>query len=110
MKILSLNVNNFAGRGVPKPIIKDFNTWFEFRRAVTLWRDNEEHYRNAGCILDLIVNESPDIVFLQEFDVTSGVSVKFLSDVNSLGYRDMYPDNNNIRDSIKGAKSITIMG
>ena len=108
MKILSLNVNNFAGRGVSKPIIKDFNTWFEFRKAVVLWRDKSDHYRNAGCVLDLIVSESPDIIFLQEFDVTSDVSVKFLLDMNSLGYEEVFPDNNS-EDSIKGFKSITIM-
>lgn len=108
MKILSLNVNNFAGRGVPKPVIKDFNTWFEFRKAVVLWRDNVEHYRNAGCILDLIKENNPDIVFLQEFDVTSDMSVKFIRTMNLLGYEEKYPDNNKV-DSGKGIKSITIM-
>ena len=41
-----------------------------------LWGDKSNHYRNAGCVLDIIVSESPDI-FLQEFDVTSDVSIKF---------------------------------
>lgn len=108
MKILSLNVNNFAGRGTPKPLVKDFNHWSKFMDAIDLWRDNVEHYRNAGCVLDLIVSESPDIVFLQEFDVTSDVSIKFLKDMKSLGHKEMYPDNN-MKDSIKYVKSITIM-
>lgn len=108
MRILSLNINNFGGRHDCKPLFKDYNNWFEFKRAVTLWRDNAEHYRNSGCILDLIKDKNPDIVFLQEFDVTSDVSIKFINDMNTLGYQEKFPDNNK-KDSFVGVKSITIM-
>ena len=47
---------------------------------MVLRRDKSNHYRNAGCVLDLIVSESSDI-FLQKFDVTSDVSISFLKDM-----------------------------
>lgn len=108
MKILSLNVNNFGGKDNFKPLPMEYDSWFEFRKAVTLWRDSREHYRNGGCVLNLIKDKNPDIVFLHEFDVTSDTSMKFLKSMKILGYTEKFPDNN-MADSVKGAKSITMM-
>lgn len=108
MKILSLNINNFAGRGVPKPSPKGSYTGFEFIREVRQWRGKPEHYVNADYVLSLISKESPDIVFLQEFDVTSSTSQRFIKNMIGLSYSVFYPDNNS-EDSCKGHKSITIM-
>lgn len=108
MKVLSLNINNFGGIDSYKPLLKDYDNWLDFRKAVISWRDSKEHYRNACCILNLIREKNPDIVFLQEFDVTSDTSLKFINSMRILGYIKKYPDNN-ATDSIKGIKSITIM-
>ena len=77
MKVLSLNINNFGGRDSYKPLLKDYNNSLEFRKAVISWRDSSNHYKNASCVLNLIREKNPDIVFLQEFDVTSDVYIKF---------------------------------
>lgn len=108
MKVLSLNINNFGGRDSYKPLLKDYNNSLEFRKAVISWRDSSNHYKNASCVLNLIREKNPDIVFLQEFDVTSDTSSKFIKSMRILGYIEKYPDNN-ATDSIKGTKSITIM-
>lgn len=82
MKVLSLNINNFGGRDSYKPLLKDYNNSLEFRKAVISWRDSSNHYKNASCVLNLIREKNPDIVFLQEFDVTSDTSSKFIKSIS----------------------------
>ena len=74
MKIISLNVNRFGGDGESFEAVKKHHTFYhdyrDYREALSDW-DSRPKTQSIQGIIEIVKNQIPDILVLQEYDFKS---------------------------------------
>lgn len=112
MKIISLNVNNFGGSGVQKPIIDDYRfqgvvDWAFYHCEMERFQNHPDRIRTAREISERLRSVSPDMIVLQEFDYHAPAGEEFRMSMVHAGYREVLPAARKTIES--GRYSITVM-